>query len=238
MIEEEIDLLELVGILLKRKWWIIASGLLGGILAVVLTMTMVTPVYQSQTTLMVNGAKSSISDIASGFDLGSLNLSQKLVVTYSEIVKSRIVLESVIERLELDMDYSDLLKKISASPVNSTEILKISVTDTDPLLAADIANEVVYVFIKEVMRILQVNNVEVIDVAIPMYEDINVHVARNGVIGGLLGGMASVGIVFLLAMLDRTLKTADDVKKYLDLPVMASIVDFEMESGQKGAQHV
>ncbi len=225
---EELDLLELVHILLKRKWWIIVATLLGILLGYLVTWGLVTPLYQANTTLMVNSSKSSsIGDLASSIDLGSLNLSQKLVVTYSEIVKSRIVLEQVIERLSLPMGYEKLLGSITSSPVGSTEILKISVKNSDPNQAATIANMVADVFIKEVMRILKVNNVEIIDTAIPLYKPINYNPVMNAAIGGVLGAMLAVFVVFLVSFLDRTMKTADDIRKHLDLPVLGSIVDFE-----------
>jgi capsular polysaccharide biosynthesis protein len=225
--EEEIDLIELLQLLLKRKWWIISTTIGAMIIGVLITMFMVTPIYESNTTLMVNSSKSSgIGDLASSFDIGSLTLSQKLVVTYSEIVKSRIVLEQVIDRLELDVTYNQLNSSITSKPVGSTEILNISVTDTEPEEAALIANTITDVFIKEVMRILKVNNVEIIDKAISMPNPVNVHVARNGAIAGILGGMFSVFIIFVIKMLDRQMKTAADVEKHLDLPIIGSIIDF------------
>jgi capsular polysaccharide biosynthesis protein len=147
-------------------------------------------------------------------------------VTYSEIVKSRIVLEAVIDRLDLDMTYSSLLSRITSSPVGSTEILKISVKDTDPVEAAEIANTISDVFIKEVMRILKVDNVETIDKAIPLNNPINVKLMLNAAIAFILGIMAGVFIIFILEMLDRTIKTAEDVEKHLGLPVIGSIFEF------------
>jgi capsular polysaccharide biosynthesis protein len=239
---EEIDLLELMQILLKRKWLIIALTILGAAMGLVATMVMVTPVYQADTTLMVSSSKGSgLGDIAASIDLGSLNLSQKLVVTYSEIVKSRIVLEQVIEKLSLPTTYEKLLGTITSKPVGNTEILKISVQHPDPAMAAQIANKISDVFIKEVMRIMKVSNVEIIDAAIPLTNPINYRPTMNAAIGGVLGGMLSVGIAFLLAFLDRTIKTAEDVKKHLGLPVLGSIVDFDKaaatDTGKSGHRH-
>lgn len=225
--EEELDLLELVHIVLKRKWIIVATTIFATVVSILVTMFAITPMYESNTTIMVNSSKgSSIGDIAAGFDLGSLNLSQKLVVTYSEIVKSRIVLEAVIDRLDLDMTYNTLLSRITSSPVGSTEILKISVKDTNPVEAAEIANTISDIFIKEVMRILKVDNVETIDEAIPLYNPINVKLMLNAAIAFILGIMAGVFIIFILEMLDRTIKTAEDVEKHLGLPVIGSIFEF------------
>jgi len=224
---DEIDLRELLHIFSKRIGWIIGGAVAGGVLALLFTLYAVTPNYKSNTTMMVNGSKTSIGDIASGFDLGSLNLSQKLVVTYSEIVKSRIVLEAVIERMDLDMTYTQLLANISASPVNNTEILRITVHHGDPETAADIANTIADVFIKEVMRILQVSNVEVIDLAIPMTRPTNVRPVQNLAIGIILGMMFIIFLVFFIEFLDQSIKTEDDVKRYIGLPVVGAIIDFD-----------
>lgn len=225
---EEIDLLELIKTLWKRKWIIIACVILAAGMAFSYTRFVITPMYESETTLMVNGSKSSgLGDIASSFDLGSINLSQKLVVTYSEIVKSRIVLEQVINRLELDLTYAQLLGRITSVPVKNTEILQVSVRDENPEQAALIANTISDVFIKEVMRILKVDNVEIIDKAIGIDLPINVKTIMNTAIGGILGGMVGVGIIFLMILFDRTLKTVEDIEKHLGLPVLGTIVDFK-----------
>ena len=225
--EETIELKELIGIFLKRKIMIAIIAIFFTIISIVYTVFILTPVYKSDTTLMVNNAKGlSAGDIASSFSLGDINLNQKLVITYGEIVKSRIVLEQVIDRLDLDMSYGQLLSNIQSSPVGSTEILRISVESLDPDKAAVIANEIADVFVKEVMRILKVNNVETIDKAIPNENPINYRLVLNVVIALVLGIMVGVFLAFLLEYLDQTIKTESDVEKYLGVNVVGSIADF------------
>lgn len=224
MVEESIELRELFEILIKRKWMIAIAVILCLIVGSVYSLFFVTPMYQSETTLMVNGSKgASVADIASSFDLGSINLSQKIVVTYGEIVKSRIVLEQVIERLDLNMTYTQLLERITSQQVGSTEILKISVRSTNPENAAVIANTIADVFVKEVMRILKVNNVETIDVAIPMSNPINIKTTLNIAISMILGLMLGFFLAFALEYLDQTIKTEQDVEKHLGLSVIGFI---------------
>lgn len=232
MNEETIELRELLEILFKRKILILAVTLACTLLGGVYSIFMVTPLYKSETTLMVNGAKS-MSDIASSLDLGSLNLSQKLVVTYSEIVKSRIVLEQAIDQLGLDLTYDQLYSKTTAQQVGGTEILRISVTDQDPELAAKISNKVSSVFVKEVMRILKVNNVETIDAAIATEKPINVKTGLNIAISLVLGLMMGVFIAFVLEYMDNTIKTEADIERYLDLPVLGLIPDHDILSEAK-----
>ena len=178
--EETIELRELLDIVLKRKWMITIITILTLLIGGIYSVFVVTPIYRSDTTLMVNSSKGiNAGDLAASFDLGSINLSQKIVVTYGEIVKSRIVLEQVIDRLDLDMTYNQLLSNTTSQPVGSTEILRISVQNEDPEVASLIANTISDVFVKEVMRILKVNNVETIDRAIPMQNPINIKTTLN-----------------------------------------------------------
>lgn len=231
MNEETIELRELLEILLKRKLLILIITLTCTVAGGVYSVFLITPMYKSETTLMVNGAKS-MTDIASSLDIGSINLSQKLVVTYGEIVKSRIVLEQTIKHLKLDMTYEELFKKITAQQVGGTEILKISVEDEDPAEAAKIANKISGVFVKEVMRILKVNNVETIDKAIPMPKPINIKITLNVAISMILGLMLGVFIAFMMEYLDNTIKTENDIEKYLELPVLGLIPDHNIISNE------
>ncbi len=227
MNEETIELRELLEILLKRKLLIIIMTVLCTVAGGLYSVFLITPMYQSETTMMVNGAKN-MTDIASSLDIGSINLSQKLVVTYGEIVKSRIVLEQTIDSLKLDMTYGQLLRKTTAQQVGGTEILKIAVQDENPAQAAIIANKISDVFVKEVMRILKVNNVETIDKAIPIEKPVNVKTALNTAIAMILGLMMGVFTAFVLEYMDNTIKTETDVQKYLDLPVLGLIPDHDM----------
>lgn len=228
LVEESIELIELIEILIKRKLLIALTTVAFLIFGAIYNFVLITPVYQANTTLMVNGSKGiSASDIVSNFDLGSINMSQKLVVTYGEIVKSRIVLEQTIDKLGLDESYEELLSKITSAPVGSTEILKISVNDEDATRAAEIANTISDVFVKEVMRILKVNNVETIDRAIPINRPININTTLSLTISLFLGLMISAFVAFLLEYLDNTLKTSQDVEKHLGLVMIGTIPDFE-----------
>ena len=233
MNEETIELRELLEILLKRKLLIIIMTVLCTVAGGVYSVFLITPMYNAETTMMVNGAKN-MTDIASSLDIGSINLSQKLVVTYGEIVKSRIVLEQTIDSLKLDMTYEQLLRKTTAQQVGGTEILKIAVQDEDPAQAAIIANKISDVFVKEVMRILKVNNVETIDKAIPIEKPVNVKTALNTAIAMILGLMMGVFTAFVLEYMDNTIKTENDVQKHLDLPVLGLIPDHDLVLNGQG----
>lgn len=225
--EETIELRELLEIIVKRKWIIIAFTTISILLGGIYSFFMITPIYQSETTLMVNSSKGmSAGDIAASFDLGSINMSQEIVVTYGEIVKSRIVLEQVIEKLNMQETYEEMLLEITSAPVGTTEILKITVQNEDPEQAALVANTISSVFVKEVMRILKVDNVETIDKAISIDKPINVKKALNIAISAILGLMLGVFIAFALEYMDNTIKSPEDIEKHLGIHVLGAIPDF------------
>ena len=150
-------------------------------------------------------------------------VTQKLAVTYGEIIKSRTVLEDVISNLKLDSEYEDLVGQITVSPVKDTQIISISVQDTNPKKARDIANEIPKVFEKEVKRITKANDIQVIDKAILPQGAIKPNKMMNVAIAAVLGMMIGLFVVFLLEYLDNKIKTPQDIEKHLGLSVIGVI---------------
>ena len=74
--------------------------------------------------------------------LADLQIGSQLTKDYEVIVRSRPILEDVIQNLGLNMSHQDLEKKISINNPTDTRILSISVTDPDPVMAKTIVDEV------------------------------------------------------------------------------------------------
>ena len=87
--------------------------------------------YQSYTTVILGSSANTSNSITQN----DINLNKNLVSTYAQIVKSKRVLEQVITQLDLDIEYEELANKISVGSVNDTEIIKISVSDSDAVRA-------------------------------------------------------------------------------------------------------
>ena len=92
-----------------------------------------------------------------------IQTSQKLVTTYSEIMKSEVILDTVIDNLHLDMSAKDLNGIMTVGSKSDTEIIDVSVTTTDPKLSAEITNEIVNVFVEKIYHIMNVENVTVLN---------------------------------------------------------------------------
>ena len=218
--EETIDLREYFSIIKKGFWIIAIITVVAMVVSGVISFFMLSPVYESKSTLIVNTEKSEETQMITG---DQFSVSQKLAVTYGEIIKSRAVLESVISNLKLDSEYEDLVEKITVSPVKDTQIISISVQDTNPKKARDIANEIPKVFEKEVKRITKANDIQVIDKAILPENPIKPNKMMNVAIAAVLGMMIGLFIVFLLEYLDNKIKTPQDIEKHLGLSVIGVI---------------
>lgn len=218
---EEISLRELFFIL--KKWmglimalFVIAVAVAGGLSYYVLE-----PEYQTFTTLMVGKPKDYQTE--NKIEYNDLILNQKLVSTYGEIIKSRVVTDRVIKNLGLVLSFDSFRNKVSVNLVKDTEIIKIQVTDKDPTMVANIANETAIVFMDSVKTIMNVENVQVIDKAQIPNRPIKPRPMLNMAIAGVLGIMGGIFLTFLLEFLDNTIKTQGDVEKHLGLPVIGAI---------------
>ena len=224
--EETIDLREYFGIIKKRFWIIALITVIAMVISGVISFFVLSPVYEAKSTLIVNTEKNEETQMITG---DQFSVSQKLAVTYGEIIKSRAVLESVISNLKLDSEYEDLVEKITVSPVKDTQIISISVQDTNPKKARDIANEIPKVFEKEVKRITKANDIQVIDKAILPENPIKPNKIMNVAIAAVLGMMIGLFVVFVLEYLDNKIKTPQDVEKHLDLPILGVIPNEKIE---------
>ena len=217
--EETIDLREYFAIIKKRFWIIGLISVIAMVISGVISFFVLSPVYEAKTTLIVNTDQKN-DDTITGDEF---SVTQRLAVTYGEIIKSRTVLEPVIEKLGLDISYDDLSKMVTVSPVKDTQIINISVQDTNPLKAKDIANSIPEVFTKEVKRITKANSVEVIDKAVEPLSPIKPNKLMNVLIAFVLGIMIGLFVVFLIEYMDNKMKTPQDVEKHLDLPILGVI---------------
>lgn len=223
---EEISLREYFLILQKRFWIIVLITVLSVATSGIISFYFLEPEYQTFTTLMV-GRPKDYQNYDDKLDYNELMLNQKLVSTYGELIKSRMVSDEVIKNMGLDLTFKEFIEKINVNLVKDTEIIRIEVVDKDPKLAAAIANETAEVFMKNVKAVMKVENIQVIDKAQVSEMPIKPRKMLNIAIAGVLGIMASIFLVFLLEYIDNTIKTPEDVERYLELPVIGTIPKFD-----------
>ena len=225
--EETIDLKEYFQIIRKRAWLIAIITAVAMIISGIISFFVLKPVYESSTTLIVNAEQSkATNNIITG---DQLNVTQKLTLTYGEIIKSKSVLNKVLEKLDLNMTYDEIANIVKVEPVKDTQIISITISNTNPKLAQKIANTIPLVFTKEAKRITNANSVEVIDKARMPEKPVKPNKIMNITIAGVLGVMIGLFITFILEYMDRKMKTPQDIEKYLNLPTLGVIPSEDME---------
>ncbi len=222
--EETIDLREYFFILKKKMWIIVLSAVICGVISGLVSFYVLKPVYEANTTLIVN--KEVENETTQMTTSDDLNFVQKLALTYGEIIKSRSVITSTIDKLNLDMTYEDLSEAVSITNVENTQIIKISVKNENQRVAATICNTIPEIFSTEVQRIVKASGTEVIDKAAVPEEPIKPNKIMNILIATVLGAMISVFVIFLREALNTKIKEPKDIEEKLGLPVFGVIPKF------------
>ncbi len=218
---EEIDLKELFEFLKSKIIWILVAVVISVIIGNVYTIITRVPMYKTNVSLVLVSEKSGENN--SAYNNSELQLNKNLVGTYSEIVKSKTVLNKVIKNLDLDVSYLDLKSRITVTSIDNTEIINIYVVDENSKNATLIANEIANVFVNEVNKFYKLNNVNILDKATGVKTPYNVNYLKDNVIYCMIGLVFSIGILFLLFYFDTSVKTSDEIEKKFGLNVIGIV---------------
>ena len=224
--EETISLNEIFDVLKKRIKLIIASTVVIALLVALISLFVLTPMYQASSQFIVN---EKTEDPINLVDTGAIKSNVDLINTYNVIITSPAILDDVIDKLSLEYSPGALANKINVSSEQNSQVVTVTVTDENQKQASDIANGVVSTFEKEIPDIMNVDNVSVLTVAEVVTDPnpVSPNVELNIAIGIILGLMIGVGIAFLIDYLDTTVKTEKDIEKHIDIPIIGSISTVE-----------
>jgi len=223
---EEIDLKEIFQIFWEKKSTIILLVAIFMVIGFIYSSFILVPKYSSSTTLLL--AQSSSEEGSTGITANDINLNSKLISTYTTLVKSNGVVRKVITNLGIDDTEESIKENVSVSAEEGTDIIKITVTNTDPEKAAEIANEMAEVFTERVKELYKLDNVHRLDPAEVAESPSNVNHTKTIIIFGAIGFILAVGYIFVLFMLDNSIKTPEDLEK-ANIPVLASIPMYDSE---------
>lgn len=227
--EAQIDLVELFYVLLHRLWIIILAGVICAGAVGIWTKKMITPQYASTSMIYMLNSGASITSIA------DIQIGSELAPDYLLLVKSRPVLETVIENLDLTVSYEQLSGSISLTNPSDTRIVKITATNPDPKAAKSIADEVAKVSIKKVAELMKMEEPSLIEEGQIASAPASPNTRKNCMMGGLLGVVVAAAAIILLHMMNDSVSTQEDVERYLGLSVLGAIPAEDGE--QKSSRH-
>ena len=227
----EIDLRELFYVLIGRLHVILLAAILGAVTGLFVSVVIMTPKYESSTSIYVlskqDGNAITYTDLQTG---------TQITKDYTELVTSRTVMEKVINTLSLNttykdmaaLDYRRLADMVTVSNKTDTRIITITITDTNPVRARDIADAVREAAAEHIKAVMDIEAVNIVDYAEIPQQPISPDVIKNVVLGALLLFVLACGVIVMWHLMDDTIKTPDDVEKYLSISVLGTI-PFEEE---------
>lgn len=222
--EDEIDLLALFKRLWKRKWAILVSGVVCGVIAFLISSIFITPLYTASITLYANN--SSTTDGNTSVSSSDLNASAQLVNTYAAIILSDPVIDQVIASQGLNISTSGLMKCVAVEAVNNTEVFRVTVEYTSPQMAANIANAIADIAPNKIGEVVEGCSVKIVSNAKVPETKSSPSNTKAAALGIVLGVVISAGIIIVFALLDTRIKNESDLQQW-GLPVLGAIPAFE-----------
>lgn len=215
--DAEIDLLEIAYVLWQKIWAIILCFVVGAVLVGGYTKMMITPQYTATSMIYILGKTTSISSIT------ELQVSSELTADFTIMAKSRAVINGVIKEMNLDMSYDELKSSVNVSNPTDSHILQIEVTNPDPKMAKDISNAMANAVADNVASVMVTDKPSIAEKAVTPKSPSSPNLMKNTVMGGLVGAVIAMGILVVRYLMDDTIKTEEDIRKYLQINTLASV---------------
>ena len=230
---ETISLQELFSVLKKSLWRILALTVVAALIAFAVSTFLIKPTYQAGTQILVTPKKQENNVI----DASQVQSSVTLVNTYRVIIKSPAILEKVQEEVkDAPSKLSELNNMVTVESEQNSQVINVSVQSTDAALASNVANAISKTFSKDIPKLMNVDNVKVLSVSGIPTAPVSPNILLNTAIAAVVGFLLGVGLAFLREVLDRRIRTEEQVQQILDLPVLGSIPDIDSKVFKSSAK--
>lgn len=215
--EIEIDLGDLIQLMLQKLWIIILCFIVGAVLAFGGTKLLITPTYTSSSMIYILTKTTSVTSVA------DIQIGERLTVDFEILSTSRPVIEAVIDDLDLEYTYGQVLGMIETENLEDTRILKFKVTHEDPKMARDIANSLAVATSERVAYVMDTDEPNIVETAVAATAPSGPNTMRNTALGAMLGAMLAIGMILVEYLMNDTVQTEEDIRKYLNLHTLAAI---------------
>ncbi len=224
---EELNFKDVLTIIWRKKISIIVIITISIIIGSVYTFKYTTPRYKSSASVILGKVSSAsngeVLESEKDITMSDLNLNSSLIDTYSELVRSRSIMESVSQRLNHTISVDSLMESVSVARVGSSDLLQVTATNNDPVIAKNIVTEVVDVFSEYVKEIYKIENVYIIDQPSIEYVPYNINHVRDIAISILMGLIISILYVYIYSFVDNTVKSSKDIEELLNVKTLINI---------------
>lgn len=200
----EIEIIQLLQVILRKAWLILLVAAVCAALTFLVTFFFVDPQYEASALFYVNNTSRTAEDTSDSISAGDLSASKSLVDTYIVILNTKPILMDVIEQAQINRSCSELEEMISATAVNETQVLKVSVTGTNPVEIQRIADVIAKVLPQRLNTIVEGGSTKVLDVSSVPTTPISPNYAQNTIAGFLIGFVLMTVAILLREILKGT----------------------------------
>lgn len=220
---KEISLVEYFEMIARRKWMIIIILIITTSSSFLVSKYLITPTYSATATLIVGNTQID-NDNKDNNNYNNLLFYEMLVATYSQVLKSKNVLNDVVDKLSFSTTAENIEDNLTIITKQDTLLIDITINDKSPERAMEISNQISKSFVEKITEIMKLKqNVNIVDLAEMPNKPISPNILLYTSIGFFAGLMISIFLTFILEYFDETIKSTEDIKKHLDLPVVGII---------------
>lgn len=219
--ERKINFIRLAQVLLKNAWVIVLITLIFGIVAYIYSAWFIQPTFRSSFTAYVDSRGESLE--SSGTTSADLTASAKLTYLYQDIILSRSVLLDAAEMCELDYAYSTLRNMVSINVDTDSALITVSVSNTDPAAATQLAAAIAKVAPGHVERIREGSAMRILDEPVQPTQKSAPSNTNNALKGALIGFALSAALVIVVELLNDKVRDVEELEARHGLIVIGSI---------------
>lgn len=227
--EEEISLIEIGQVLAKRWKLMIFLPLIAALITYGASQFLFSPEYESSATLLVLPFTETVE--GSGVVRHDVESTRQVVESCKQLTLSTESMQRIIGELSLNLTANELRESID---IKVGDVTTIAVIDNNPNQAYAIAEHVTQVMMSFITDTARLDNVQLLNPAQVPTRPVNQRGVLNMAVAFVLAFMVAVALAFLFEHLDNTIKTSEDVQKYLGVPVLGVIPDFEEDPKEAG----
>jgi len=213
---KEIDVIEMIKSLFRLWWLILLFGISGSAISYYYSSNVAEPIYVGNTVMFIGKDPNSIAE----FNYVNLEIGELLISDYRELINTRQVMKEVIQTLDLKMSSEEFRESVRVNSMEGTRFMNVVVTHEDPETAAAISNEVSDVLVDKAVEVIGTKNIQIIDRAVINKNQVKPILILDTLVGGLLGGMVIVYIIFLKYSLDNKVRSREMTIEITESPVL------------------
>lgn len=236
-VEVEIDMFRLLQIFLKHAWLIITVTIACAVTAYLISACLIPPTYRSSFTAYVNNRVSASE--SGGTTTSDLNASISLTYLYQDIIVSRSVLTDAAQRCGISSTYDKLLDKVTTTVSESSGLITVYVTDTDPVLAMQYASTIAEVAPGHVERIRDGSSMRILDEPVLPENKHEPNILISTFVGAMVGFILCSAIVITVDLVNDVVNSADELEQRYHVVVIGTIPDISaMENNSANSDKI